>query len=385
MTTDVDVVVVGRGLIGSAAARHLAEAGHRVALVGSGEPADYDAPGAVFASHYDAGRITRISSVSPIWSELAARSIRRYDDIAARSGIAFHVPAGLAHVSSAPDAATAAVTNAINRGGSAREVTREWLYETTGIAVRPDHPGGLFFEDAPAGTIAPRKLVAAQTALAVAAGAVTFERPATAVRPHANGVVVDAQESISASRVLLATGAYGAALVGVDLRLEQRLRTIVLAELGPGEDIPSFIDEAPADPNLDEIYWVPPRQFPDGRTMLKIGGDSLPCHTATSSDDIAAWFRAGGSETETAPLQSTVRSSLPDAHISSWGHKPCVVTYTPRGFPAIGFVDDNVAVAVGGCGAGAKSSDEIGRLAAERVMNDWTDELLAEADFAPLP
>ena len=44
MTTNevADVVVIGRGIIGAPAARHLAEAGHRVVLVGPDEPLDRD-------------------------------------------------------------------------------------------------------------------------------------------------------------------------------------------------------------------------------------------------------------------------------------------------------------------------------------------------------
>ena len=40
MGMDWDCVVVGAGLVGSAAARHLAERGYKVVLVGPGEPAD---------------------------------------------------------------------------------------------------------------------------------------------------------------------------------------------------------------------------------------------------------------------------------------------------------------------------------------------------------
>ena len=382
---EVDVAVIGRGMIGSAAARHLGEAGHTVALIGSGEPADYASATAPLSSHYDAGRITRISSPNPIWSELAARSISRYADIADRSGIAIHDGRGLAQASLNTQAA---IDNANARGGSARAVDREWLRATTGIEIRADHSGDLFYEEAPAGVIYPRALVAAQTQLAHYAGVTLIDAPATAITRSGSaasvGFTIEAGATIEAQQVLLATGAYGASLVGVDLAIQRRLRTITLAELGPGTEIPSLIDDDPAHSALDGIYWVPPLVFPDGRTWLKIGGDSLPMITAETDADISAWFAGGGSQAEADALADTVRALLPDAEITGWNHKPCVVTYTEPSLPFLGFVDDGVAVALGASGSGAKSSDEIGRLAATLMSpRGWNDAELDLASFTP--
>ena len=66
--------VLGSGLIGSAAARHLATLGHDVTLIGPGEPADWGAHGGVFASHYDEGRITRGIEFTPFWAEVSRAS-----------------------------------------------------------------------------------------------------------------------------------------------------------------------------------------------------------------------------------------------------------------------------------------------------------------------
>jgi len=59
------------------------------------------------------------------------------------------------------------------------------------------------------------------------------------------------------------------------------------------------------------------------------------------------------------------------------------VTETATEHPYLGFVDDGVAVAIGGNGSAAKSSDELGRLAASLFADDgWTDNLDLEL-FAP--
>ena len=101
---NVEIAVVGRGLIGSAAARHLVEAGHSVALIGPGEPEDYATSSGPFASHYDEGRITRMIDPDPAWSQLAMRSIARYADIEKRSGMSFHTGAGLVYATADPRA-----------------------------------------------------------------------------------------------------------------------------------------------------------------------------------------------------------------------------------------------------------------------------------------
>ena len=59
-----DVAVVGRGLIGSAAARHLAESGIKVVVIGD-EPADRRLSLGPFCSHPDEGRITRVAGRTP--------------------------------------------------------------------------------------------------------------------------------------------------------------------------------------------------------------------------------------------------------------------------------------------------------------------------------
>ena len=382
MTDRYRVAVIGRGLIGSAAARHLGEAGVPTVLVGAGEPVDYASWTGPFASHYDEGRVTRIADRDALWAELAARSIRRYEDIETRSGIAFHEQRGLVMVS---EHAATATAHAVARGADARLVTREWVRDTTGIHLAGEQPGDVLFESGPAGLINPRRLVAAQARLAEVAGVDLIDLPATAIERHADRFEVStAGGSVAAERVLLATGAYGASLVGADLALLRRLATVVMAELGPGEKIPSLIIREPTSPTLSDIYWVPPVRYPDGRTMLKIGGDSEPGVFADSDAELRQWFRQGGSTDEAGVLRAALRSLLPDAVVRSWAQQPCVLTDTPSGRPYIGWIDDGVAVALGGCGASAKSSDELGRLAALLTgAGGWADPVLDPAEFAP--
>jgi sarcosine oxidase len=60
-----------------------------------------------------------------------------------------------------------------------------------------------------------------------------------------------------------------------------------------------------------------------------------------------------------------------------------VTTYTPTGRPFIDqLIPGRLFVAAGGCGAAAKSSDEIGRLAAELVEQEsWSEAELPASLF----
>src|SRR5215211_2522759 len=89
------VAVIGKGLMGSAAARHLALQTEGVVLIGPDEPTVRADHRDVFGSHYDEGRIYRILDSDPIWARLAERSIARYAEIAAQSGIQFQERVGL--------------------------------------------------------------------------------------------------------------------------------------------------------------------------------------------------------------------------------------------------------------------------------------------------
>ena len=94
-------------------------------------------------------------------------------------------------------------------------------------------------------------------------------------------------------------------------------------------------------------------------------------------------FHADGYGPEIEALVVALRALLPNVEYSSITSRPCVITRTPTELPYLGFVEDGIAVAIGGNGSAAKSSDEIGRLAASLFTDDgWTDSL-DEALFQP--
>jgi len=374
-----DIAIIGRGLVGSAAARHMAESGQRVVVIGPDEPADRRTSSGPFSSHPDEGRITRIAGRTAAWSHLAARSIERYADIASRSCIDFHASRGLVSCSPIADEW---VANGVEAGGAINRVSAEWVLEKTGIKITNSHP--IVYEGAPAGYINPRSLVRAQTKLVEQTQSKVIKKAATSLELKLGKYVIGgAWGSISAARVLVATGAFGRELLETPLALQRMCRTTVTAEVLPDPALPSFIMVDPPDARLEEIYWVPPIPYPDGRVALKIGGNLIESKPV-EQDDLIEWFQGNGSATEADSLKNCLQELIPQKKVVSWKQKPCVVTNTVSGHPYIGWVEKGLAVAIGGCGAAAKSSDEIGRIAASLFSESGWDSIISEKLFAPI-
>ena len=78
---------------------------------------------------------------------------------------------------------------------------------------------------------------------------------------------------------------------------------------------------------------------------------------------------------------------LSDINVLSHQGDCCVIVKTPSGRPYIDQIHEQLGVALGGNGCAAKSSDEIGRIAAEMIMrNLWVSSLgkeLFRAKFKP--
>jgi sarcosine oxidase len=196
---------------------------------------------------------------------------------------------------------------------------------------------------------------------------------------------------VAAAKVLVAAGAYTNHLLPRPLELRARAVSILLAEVDEAEAerlaaMPSIIYRLDGDPTLFSIYALPPIRYPDGRIYIKIGGTLFePIHRASHAEWVE-WFHGPGNPVETGAVRQVLEAMLPGLHVRRCATKPCVVTYTAHDHPYVDVLDaDSPAagqlfVAAGGCGAAAKSSNEIGRMAALLVAEGaWRYDIPAES------
>lgn len=380
------VLVIGKGMIGSAAARHLAARSEGVALVGPDEPPVRAEHNDVFGSHYDEGRIYRVLDADPIWGRLAQRSIARYAEIETQSGVPFHASVGML-AAAAPEGLIAAYA----RTGEALGVDFERL---TPPQLAQRFPSLRFspwmhglFEPHSGGYLSPRRLVAAQTAAAERTGATIVRDVARRLSPCNGGVEVTTASGrrLRAEKALIATGGFANVhdLLPQPLDIIVRGRTIVLAEVAEGlqdtlRSMPSLIAAGTAP--LGDPYVLPPIQYPDGRSYIKIGTGEFE-HRLEGLAELGDWFRHAGAAEDRVALRQTLVGLIPGLADAPVHTDSCAVTATVSGYPYLDLLaEGRVCVAVGGNGKAAKSSDEIGRLAAELLLaGSWCDQLPADA------
>ncbi|NJN15812.1 MAG: FAD-binding oxidoreductase [Oscillochloris sp.] len=387
----VSTVVIGLGMIGAAALRALSESSDRGSLLGIG-PAEPDDPATFagpFASHFDQGRITRVSDPDLIWATLADRSIAAYDDLEQRSAVAFHHPIGHLRLGSHDERLDAAEAHARMLGAPVERLGHAALVQRfPEVQFPPDAEA--IVEDGGAGWINPRALVQAQLTIAEQHGAAIIRDAVTGLQRENGLFLVETQAGrrIYAERMVLSADASSIALLeqllGRRVVLTTQAYTVVYAAIAPAQleqftATPTLIWPLSEHPFLSSIYTTSATAFPDGRSYLKIGGVPHAPIFLASPDDWRAWFHGPGRAEEIAALQEVLQAIYPQLVVQSWAAKTCANSYTAHGAPYIAKVADHLVLCTGGCGAAAKSSDAIGRLGAQLLLRgNWIDELPAE-------
>ena len=387
-----EYIVVGAGMMGSAAARHLALMGKNVALIGPDEPADKAAHTGVFASHYDQARITRALDPDADWSRLAMQSIARYDEIEQAADHRFYQEVGslIAGPLAGPHGDFIGACEQVGKAHSiAFETCRdEILAEKFPYFSFPDEITGLY-EAKGAGYVNPRDHVLAQIKAACRSGATLVRSEVVKLDETGDGVAVSCADGqqYHAEKVIVACGPFSKTkgLLAEPIKMTTFARTITFFEMDTDEaarlrNMPSLIYVSP-DGSTD-IYALPPVKYPDGKCWLKLGGGPVDMALETEGD-LKNWFRSDGDAVERDALAGMLLEVMPDLKYKSITSGSCVTSCTPTGKPLIYAQSDRIIALTGGNGAGAKSSDEIGRLGAVAATAGLTGETLYQTDFKP--
>ncbi len=363
----IHIAIIGRGMIGSAAARHLARAGYQVTLIGPAEPNNKAIHGGVFGSHYDAGRITRALDPSLYWSDITRASIARYTEIKAQSGIAFFTNCGSVMLGPQDSDFIRNVSHVQKANAVACEKYSGADLKKALPFFRFERDSQVFYEEKGAGYINPRKLVEAQSNAAMRAGATWVEATVLAITENSGGVLVSTDKGeISADQVLVAAGGFTNMVLPQPVGFQNYARTISFFEVSENEaarlaDMPTLVMEF-----VDgrDPYLLPPIRYPNGKMYLKLGCElaDVPLNTL---DELKAWFKGVGTAKIGAFQQAIMMEIMPDLRVEAIHTEACMTTFSADDRPIITRQSDRITVATAGCGRGAKCSDELGRMAAE--------------------
>ena len=373
--TDIDIIVIGRGLIGSATARQFAKAGASVVLIGPGEPVDYHEHNGVFGSHYDSGRIVRVLDPDPYYAQIAKDSIEQYRPLENQTGTSFFHEVGYLSVTNNNDyyADVEAVGKIFFPDAehiSHQESAERFPYFNFPADVKT------IYQQTMAGYINPRRQIAAQNkALKIYKGmiiddvALEIKQKGRTISVYTNNEIFDCR------KVILVTGAYAniGGLIPREIEYEIVPHTIVFGEivkqqLPALEGMPSLSYRYGND-QMRYIYFMPPVLYPNGRHYVKIGhsfGDYLPINR----ESLTRWFQSDGDMSRVEWLTDTLKNLLPSITFNSFSSKSCVTTKSPTGKQYIDqFEDTQIYSLLADNGNCAKSADEVGSIATEFVLN----------------
>ncbi|MDQ2727293.1 MAG: N-methyl-L-tryptophan oxidase [Actinomycetota bacterium] len=362
MRTDSDVIVVGLGGMGSAAAAHLARRGRRV--IGLERFGSAHAYG---SSHGDSRVYRQAYFEDPDYVPLLLRAFELWQDLNATTGRdLLKVTGGL--MIGPPDSRT--VTG--SRASAERWDLPHQMLDAAELHTRfpsfHPRPDEIALWETNAGFARPEATVAAHLDQAGRADAdLRFGQAVTGWSAADGGVTVTtADETFRAQRLVLAAGAWASGVItdlGVPLRVERQVQFWFRP---PGGTRPFAADQFP-------IYvW-------DGDDGLQIYG--FP-HDGTDAGVKAAFFRRGTpAEPETLrrgvapdeviPLLDFLRPRIPALPGPVVRAVPCMYTNTPDEHFVIGLHPShpNVAVAAGFSGHGFKFVPVIGEILADLIID----------------
>ena len=375
-----DVIVVGLGGMGSAAARQLAARGQRVLGLEKYGPA-HDRG----ASH-GGSRVTRQSYFEgPEYVPLLLRAYDLFDQLAADSGRDVLTLTGGVMIGR-PESRTVAGSRAsAEQWGLEHEIldAKELRRRFPTLAPRPDE---IALFETKAGFVRPEATVAANLQLATRHGAdLRFGEPMTRWEPAGDGVrVTTGRGSYTAGQLVITPGPWAPELLA-DLGVEFRIERQVQYWFQPRGGVEPFRpDRHPIyiweDERGGQIYGFPAIDGPEGGAKIAFfrrGGPTTP-------DDLDTEVH----EDEIAEMVDYCGRRLPDLPGRFLRGEPCMYSNTPDEHFVIARhpAHESVTVACGFSGHGFKFVTVVGEILADLATGGATVHPISLFDprrFAP--
>ena len=371
--SEYDVIVVGLGAMGSAAAYSLAARGQRVLGIEQFTPAHS------LGSSHGGTRIVRKSYFEkPDYVPLLMRAYQLWDELSATFGTQLFTRCG-ALMLGAPDSAVVSGTLAsARRWGLPHEVL-----DSAGL--RAKYPQFALPEDqlavyeADAGFVKPEVTVLANLELAADAGAeLRFDTVVEQVELGPGGVHLTAGgEELHAPRVVIATGAWAGRLAGLDAYPVQAQRQTVhwlrpqtsVADFDP-EVFPVYLWSFPVAPGADrlEVYGFPHQPGDEGIKAAFY-------HDWLYPDVDPDTMQRTVSEAECRALRQVLAPALPALDGDCVTGQACLYPSTPDDDFLLGIhpgLSGRVVLALGFAGHGFKFVPVVGEIVADLVIDGST-------------
>lgn len=379
-----DLIVIGTGVMGAAAAHHAAKDGAKVLAIGAPEPRTPKRHHGLFGAWHDISRLNWRLHAHPDDTELTLRSIAALPSLAKVAGSPISTETGFLNLAAPGLDEGLEAASQSDQPVSVNMLTSEDLRQHSPFLNLPADVLA-YSETAPSGHIHVRRLVEAQRLAAQNLGAEVIAGTVVGVKTSHSGVAVATNDGrqYTGKRALLATGAFSnrPEFLPRPLALRKKTETVLLAELTSiaAETLSTMptIHYQIASPTVTSIYMVPPLQHLNGKIMLKFGANTRFDRYIETPAEIEHWYRDGPSGRAIADLRSEFEPLFPGLDVVDWHTSRCVITFTPHGHPIIDtLIPGRLYAAAGGNGHSAKWSDGIGGLVASLALtNEWTDSI----------
>jgi len=385
-----DFLVVGRGLLATAGARHLAIENPSVALIGPTEEQSLQSK-KVFASHYDNSRVQRIIAEDVLWTRLNLDSATSWKSLQDQTGIDFYQQNGCIYLNNHEDDYLKSASKIANEFDLNFEKIRN-ANDLKVISPRLSIEGDILgiYESNLAGQINPRALVSAQLKAFAEHGGTEINDLVVELLQSKGGWLIKTHsgESYFAKKVLVAAGAFTNyfSLIPRLLRFENKSEVVILGRLSQDDffqmrNMPSLLFEIDA-AEFDGIYLTAPTMAPDGGYVLKMGMNQKQDLNLDEQTPMQDWFNGDSYKAFAPNLEQELSNLFPTVSFLGTELKPCVISRTFTENPYIGEIEGGLFVAHGCNGYSAMSSDAQGRQAAALITSGKFDEGYKESDFA---